>query len=201
MAAIVEIGGQQEEGSLRQRWSHYFVLVYAALCILIALNLRSSILNATVPYSDLETGIRARYPANWLLDRQGSYVFRIRDISRIGFKTTIQVALRPLSLNTTTRNLLDSLSLDRAQTLTAYRVLAIEDNQALPTNTQTTQMRYVYVDVSADAVLQTIPTVVEGLDVITIREGQAFIITFLADATNFEAEQAAFERFLDGLEF
>jgi hypothetical protein len=201
VASIVEIGAQQDQSNLRQRWSHYFVLIYAAACLLIAINLRGSIVNETVPYSDLETGIRARYPAQWLIDGGDEYVFRVRNISRVGFKTSIEVSVRPVSLNTTTRNLLDALSLSRAQTLTAYRVLAIEDGFRLPNDVPATRMRYVYVDVAPEAALQRLPTVVEAFDLIAIREGQAIIISFVADTDAFEEERPIFERFVNEIEF
>lgn len=201
MASIVEIRPQQDQGNLRQRWSHYFVLLYAAVSILVALNLRGTIINETIPYSDLETGIRARYPAGWLIDTGDDYVFRVRNISQVGFKTSIQIAVRPVSLNTTTRNLLDALSLSRAQTLTAYRVLAIEEGFRLPADVPATRMRYVYVEVAPEATLQRLPSVVEAFDLIAIREGQAIIISFAADADAFEEELPQFERFVDEIEF
>ncbi len=201
MAAIVEIGQQQDQGNLRQRWSHYFVLAYAAVSIIVAVNLRISVLNETLPYSDVETGIRARYPVGWLIETGEDYVFQVRNVGRIGYKTSIQVSIRPVSLNTTTRNLLDALSLSRAQTLTAYRVLAIEDGLRIANDIPATRMRYVFVDVSPDATLQRIPIVVEAFDVIAIQEGQAIIMSFLADATTFEQERPAFERFINETDF
>jgi hypothetical protein len=201
MASLIEIGGQQQQGNPRQRWSHYFVLTYAAISLVIAFNLRNTILSQTIPYSDLETGIRARYPLNWLIETGDDIVFRVSNISQIGFKTSIQVTVRPVSLNTTTRNLLDALSLSRAQTLTAYRVLDIEEGIQLPNDITATRMRYVYVEVAPEAVLQTIPIVIEAFDVIAIREGQAVIISFLADADAFAEELPTFERFLNEIEF
>ena len=44
-----------------------------------------------VPYVNSEVGIRALYPQHWLIDTSGDYVFRVRDLSQLGFKTTIQV--------------------------------------------------------------------------------------------------------------
>lgn len=197
---IVEIGRAQESATLRSRWSHYFVLIYCAICAVIAINLRNSIVNATSTYNDVQSGIRAEYPQNWLLDDDGAYVLRVRDAAQVGFKPTIQVSVRPVSLNTTTRNLLDALSLDRAQTLTGYRVLSI-DSRTLADDTPATQMLYTYVDVEAAPILQTIPTVVEGLDVIAIQQGQAVIVSFLVDSDTFDDELPIFERFLNALEF
>jgi hypothetical protein len=108
--------------------------------------------------------------------------------------------VRPVSLNTTTRNLLDALSLDRAQTLTGYRVLSIE-SRALADESLATQMLYTYVDVQAAPILQTIPTVVEGLDVIAIQQGQAVIVSFLADANVFDSQTPIFDRFIETLGF
>jgi hypothetical protein len=197
---IVEVGRGRDEASLRSRWSHYFILIYCVVCFVIAINLRNSVINATTTYNDVQSGIRAEYPQNWLIDSDGEYVFRVRDVTQIGFKTTIQVSVRPVSLNTTTRNLLDALSLDRAQTLTGYRVLSIE-SRALADESLATQMLYTYVDVQAAPILQTIPTVVEGLDVIAIQQGQAVIVSFLADANVFDSQTPIFDRFIETLGF
>lgn len=197
---IVEIGRGRDEASLRSRWSHYFILIYCAFCFVIAINLRNSVVNATTTYNDVQSGIRAEYPQNWLIDSDGEYVFRVRDATQIGFKTAIQVSVRPVSLNTTTRNLLDALSLDRAQTLTGYRVLSI-DSRTLADESPATQMLYTFVDVQAAPILQTVPTVVEGLDVIAIQQGQAVIVSFLADSNVFDSQIPIFDRFIESLEF
>jgi hypothetical protein len=198
---IIEIGREEARGSLRQRWSHYFVLIYAAVSLVIGINLRDSVLYATRQYVDVESGVRASYPQTWAIDSEGDYVFRVRDLSRVGFKTAIVVDTQPVSLSTTPRNLLDALSLDRAQTLGVYRILSIEDSVPLPDDTPATRMIYTYVDVETNPTLQTLPIIVEGLDVIAIREGQAIILSFLSDANTFESQLPVFERFLDALQF
>jgi hypothetical protein len=198
---IIEVGPQEQSGSLRQRWSHYFVLIYAAVSLIVGVNLRDSLLNATRSYVDVASGVRAAYPQAWAIDRDGSYVFRVRDLSRTGFKTAILVDIQPVSLNTTPRNLLDALSLDRAQTLSSYRIDSIDEDSALPDETPATRMIYTFVNVETNPTLQTLPIIVEGLDVIAIREGQAIIVSFLADADAFEEQLPIFERFLNALEF
>ncbi|MBE0691265.1 MAG: hypothetical protein IH587_14190 [Anaerolineae bacterium] len=198
---IVEIGRVDERGTLRQRWSHYFVLLYALMCVVIAVNLRDSTLNATTNYNDVTSGIRAAYPQNWIIDNAGPYVFRVRDLAQAGFKTSIVVDTQPVSLSTTTRNLVDSLSLDRGNTLTGYRILEIDDSYTLPDETPATAVTYTYVNVGVSPVLQTLPAIVEGFDVIAIRQGQAVILSFLADATVFEDQLPIMGRFLESLEF
>ncbi|MCL4247678.1 MAG: hypothetical protein KJ065_05985 [Anaerolineae bacterium] len=198
---LVEIGRQEEQGTLRQRWSHYFVLLYGLLCLIIAINLRDSTINATTNYSDVTSGIRAAYPMTWVIDSDGPYVFRVRDMARIGFKTSIVVDTQPVSLSTTTRNLVDALSLDRGNTLTGYRILEIDDAYTLPDDTPATAVTYTYVNVEVSPILQTLPSIVEGFDVIAIRQGQAVILSFLADASVFEEQRPVMDRFLESLEF
>ncbi len=99
---------------------------------------------ATVPYSNSEVGIRAYYPERWLIDTAGNYVFRVRDIEHIGFKTTIQVNVQPVTLSTSARNLLQTLTLTRMQTLSRFRVLSSQP-YTLPGEQEATAMGYVYV--------------------------------------------------------
>ncbi len=197
---IIEITGAFGEITQRQRWSHYFVFIYALVAVFIGINLRDATLYATVPYVNSEVGIRAYYPQRWLIDSTGDYIFRVRDIEHVGFKTAIQVNVQPVTLNTTARNLLDTLTLSRMQTLSRYHVLSSQ-SYTLPNEQEATAMRYVYVAGEDDPFLESVPTVVEGLDILTLRRGQAIIITFLSDADSFDENQPIFERFLDDLEF
>lgn len=197
---IIEISRQTEELSQRERWSHYFVFIYALIALIIGFQLRSSTLEATVLYTNPQAGIRALYPQRWLIDNAGDYVFRVRDVTQIGFKTTMQVDVQPVSINTSARNLLDTLSLNRMQTLSRYSVLE-NVPYMLPNDQEATAMRYVYVEGSDNPFLESLPTVVEGIDILAIRRGQAIIITFLSDSRTFDQNFPVFERFLDDLEF
>jgi hypothetical protein len=198
---LIEIDERREELTQRQRWSHYFVFIYALIAIFIGFNLRSTTLDATTPYVNSQVGIRAFYPQRWLIDTSGDYIFRVRDLSQSGFKTTIQVDVQPVTINTSARNLLDTLTLNRSQTFSGYKVRSQQDDYKLPNGQPATAMRYVYVVGDNNPFLQTIPSVVEGLDILTIRRGQAIIITFLSDSQTFDDNLPIFERFLDDLEF
>jgi hypothetical protein len=139
---LVEVRQDQDRLSYRQRWGHYFALIFGVIAFAIGVNLRDSALNATTLYSNSQAGLRVRYPENWLIDEGGAdYVFRIQDATEIGYKTTIQVAIRPVSPTTTARNVLDTLSLGRAPTLAAYNVLSIEP-YVLPDETEAVALNY-----------------------------------------------------------
>jgi hypothetical protein len=200
--AVIEVVEQQTELTQRQRWGHYFVLIYAALAVFLGIQLRDAALSASQPYINTQVGIRAYYPQNWLIDTQGDYVFRVRDMSQTGYKTTIQVDVLPVTASTTARNLFDSLILNRSQLLSNYRTLARGEPYALPDERTGTAMRYVFVDdVGSGAFLESVPVVVQGLDVLSFEGDQAIVITFLSDASLYEENLPIFERFLNDFEF
>lgn len=169
--------------------------------MVIAVNIRDNTLYAVTTYTNSTAGISALYPRNWLIDTAGNYIFRVQNTARIGFKTTIQVSVQAVSANTSTRNIVDALTLSRAQTLAAYRALPANNTFVLPDGTFATEVRYTYTAINADPFLETIPTVVRGLDILSIKRGQAVVITFLAAAESYEADYDTFSRFLDTLEF
>jgi hypothetical protein len=183
-----------------QRWAHYLIVAFSLAALFIGVNLRDSTLNATTLYSNVQAGIEAEYPRNWLLDEEGDYVFRVRDMSQIGFKTTMQVTTRPVSGETTERNILDSLILNRAQILDGYRVIAI-DPFTLPDESTAVQMISGFIAAEPNPFLQSVPISIETIDIITIQRGQAIIITFQSDAQFFEQNLPIFQQFLASLEF
>jgi hypothetical protein len=187
--------------SFRQRWNHYLVLIAALIGLLIARSLRDNVLLAVTPYINTTAGIRALYPRNWLIDTSGDYIFRVKDASRVGFKTTIQVSVQAVSTNTTTRNLVDALTLNRSQLLAGYHARSANDNFILPDGTPATAVSYNYAAIINDPFLDTVPIVVKGIDIISIKRGQAVIITFLADSNTYSDDYNTFDRFLNTLEF
>lgn len=197
---VVEVLSDAMPSNRQQRWGHYLTLVVGVLALLYGLNMRSSALNATVIYNNVQAGIRAEYPRNWLLDEDGDYVFQVRDMSRVGYKTTIRVATRPVSASMTERNVLDSLNITRPLNLSTYTPLSFEAT-TLPDESPGTAMTYSFVETETNPFLASLPVVVSGLDILTIRGGQALIITFRADAATFDEDVAVFNRFLRSLDF
>lgn len=200
MSAYVVKVTSADATTSRQRWSHYFAVLFALGGLIIGINLRDAALNATTLYVNTEAGIRAEYPSGWLIDSVGDYVFRVRDMSQSGFKTTIQVATQPVSASATTRNIVDSLSLSRSQVLSSYTVYSIQPFTLPGQEEEALAVRYTYVAAEANPFLQSIPFVVEGIDILTIRRGQVIVITFNADSREYGQQSAIFNRFLESLE-
>lgn len=184
----------------RQRWSVYLSLVVLALGLYIGYTFKESALTQTVIYSNVEAGLTAFYPSGWLLDEDGDYIFRVRDMTNRGFKTTIQVQTLPVSADIVERNLLDQLTLVRSQFLIDYNVLGYSDFELSNENTAIA-MTYTFVSRETSPFLEGIPSVVIGLDVLTIQRGQALIITFRADSNIYQQELSVFNQFLDNLSF
>jgi hypothetical protein len=196
----IEIISESEGLSLRQRWANVFTILVSIFLMLFGLNLRNQVINASVYYASPQAGISANYPQNWLLDTSEEYVFRVRDLSRTGFKTTFQVAVRPVGDDAVERNIADRLTLDRLQTLTDYRVQPLIP-YPLPDGSDARAMYYSFTSSDSSPFLQAIPAVVEGLDILAIRGGQAIIISYRADASLFDEELPRFENFLRELRF
>ncbi|MDX2160599.1 MAG: hypothetical protein SF162_04660 [bacterium] len=198
---IIEVG-RAETGELspRQRWSHYFAILYGLSMIIIGINLRDSVLYATIPYENARAGIRGFYPQNWLLDTQGDYVFRVRDMAQPDFKTTIQVQIIPVSAASTARNLLDSLALTRAQIYAAYRQFPPRE-LILPDETIASAVDYSFVYIEPAPFLETLPVVVAGQDVIILQRGQAVVVSFQVSAERYDQTYPIFQTFLADLEF
>jgi hypothetical protein len=197
---VIEIGPGKEL-SARQRWGHNLVMLFAVFAFVIGINLRDSALNAIWIYTNTEAGIRAKYPQNWLIDTDGDYVFRVRDISKTGYPTTIQVSVRPVSADTPPRYIFDALTLSRSQTLASYNVLASNIEFVLPDESVATIMNYTFAATENDPFLESVPIVIRGQDILTIRRGQAIIITFLTESVAYQQNYAIFERFINNLEF
>jgi hypothetical protein len=199
--SLIELAPVSQELSQRQRWSNFFVIIYAVIVIVIGFQLKASIEGATILYSDAAVGVSAAYPQNWLLDTDGNYVFRAQDMSQPGFKTSIQVQVVSVNTQTTTRNLLDSLNLTRSQSLSAFRELTRETVDFREDVNSATRVLYTFVSSDLNPFLESLPTVVEGIDLLAIKGGQAVIVTFLSDADTFEQNLPIFEQFLNDLDF
>ena len=186
--------------TLTQRWSTLFTVLLAIGMFGLGLVLRAQITGAVAEYEDTRIGIRLTYPEKWLQDtNSGDYVFRVRDMTRAGFRTTIQISVQPVSSLTTERNVADQLARSRVLTLQDYRVLSI--SQSTLRDIPIEIVRYTYNDQSTSPFLQSFSTVVEGQDILTIQRGQAIIISFRAAADSFENEYPVFDAFLSDLEF
>ncbi len=184
----------------RQRWSIALCYAFIVVGFILGLYQRDSSLKQSSSYNNVEAGISASYPARWLLEESDAYVFRVRDMSHRGFNTVIEVSTLPVGADSTARNMLDHLSLQRSQILIDYTVLGY-DTYPLPDETQAITMSYSFVSRDTSPFLEGLSAIVSGLDLLTLRGGQALIISFRADASIYQRELETLRWFIENLEF
>ena len=186
-----------------QRWGHILVLMVGMISLLTVLNLKNATLSRKVVYQNLETGITALYPIDWLLDESPNndeYVFRVQNRHERGYPTTFQIASIPISGNSQERSILDLLTLERSKTLAAYRTLLVEPYQ-LKEDQPGIRGLFTYVETSENPFTQSIPYVVSGVDIVVNVGGRALVITFISEANRYAENYVLFETFLRDLSF
>ncbi|MCC6904475.1 MAG: hypothetical protein IT326_01450 [Anaerolineae bacterium] len=166
---------------------------------MLGLILQQTSVTQTWRYISRTAGLEANYPAGWLVDETGPYVARLRSPGNRPFKTQYLITTVPAGGQTSVRNVLDSLTLQRSVSLSAYRVLSVEE---VSTGGSTfTRMKFAFVDADPNPFIQRLPVVVLGMDVVIIDGNRAIILTYMADQDTYDSGLAAFERFLGSLTY
>jgi hypothetical protein len=189
--------------TFRQRWATFLTIGITATALLSGLLMKSSVEGATQLFTDSVTGITARYPGGWLLERgapDADFVFRVEDPTALSFKTSLSVAIEPIGPNATVYDMAELLTLKQAQTLAAYHYLGLTPIQ-LPNGTAATRLSFAYAASVADPFLSSVPVVVRADDVIVLSHGQAIVAGYQADAQSYIANQRYFTAFLRTLTF
>jgi hypothetical protein len=189
--------------NFRQRWATFLTIGVTVMALLAGLLLRSSVEGATQLFVDSATGIAARYPADWLLERGApgaDFVFRVEDPTALAFKTTLSVSIQPIGPNATVYDVAELLTLKQAQTLAAYHYLGLAPIQ-LANGTAATRLSYAYAASAADPFLGSVPVVVQADDVIVLSHGQAIVAGYQSDAQSYAANQRYFVAFLRALTY
>jgi len=198
MSEIMDTSGQIPL-TFNQRWNSTLAIVLAAAVLMVGLTLRANALNTTQTFEDLETGVRARVPAGWLLDMQSTeYVFRAQDPAARPFKTMLQVSVLPVGPDATPNIVLDLLNLERAPRFSTYREIARADTTLRGDPAK--RMTYAYTQDERNPFQATLPIVVQGVDVVVLRRGQAVIITYREERSAFDDNLYRFENLLETVE-
>jgi hypothetical protein len=186
--------------SRNDRIASILVVLMVALALMFGLGIRQRELGRTVSHVDREAGIEMRYPAGWLLDSADpAYTLRVSDPNARPFKTLYQITIVPASGQTTVRNVLDTLTLQRSSELSAYRVLNV--GQQTLGGQDLIRMNFVFVETDPNPFIQRLPVVVLGTDVVLIDAERAIVVTYMAEQDTFEQGLPGFERFLTSLRY
>ncbi len=185
----------------RQRTATWLAILATLTALMAGTILRSNIEGASVGFIDSKAGITLRYPVNWLLSRgdlNSDYVMRVEDPASLPFKTTLQISLLPTGPDANINDVTELLNIRRAAQLSSYKSLEITPTTFL--GRAATRMTYAYASIDANPSLKSLPVIVRGADIITISRGQAYVITFLSDATTYDENVRYLELFTRRLE-
>jgi hypothetical protein len=190
------------EASTRQRLATYLAIVLTAVALAAGLLLRVNIENASFLFTDSRTGIRLRYPANWILERgsaDGPFIMRVEDPAALPFKTSLSISALATGPDSTINDITTLIDITRAGQLASYKSLDIS-----PTTLggrPATQLTYAYATTETNPSLRSLPVIVRGVDIIVLSRSQTFVLTFLSEATAYDSNQRYLDLFLRNLEF
>ncbi|GAB4478456.1 MAG: hypothetical protein Kow00124_22910 [Anaerolineae bacterium] len=181
------------------RFSSILVVVVAVGAVLLGLFLRQQASNEQWTFVSREAGIEAMYPAGWITARGGGYVARISNPIARPYKTQYIISVVPFSPQSSVRNVLDNLTIQRSNDLSAYRVLSIDEVNL--GGAALTEMSFAFVDADPNPFIQRLPVVVQGRDVVIVDGNRAIIVTFMSEQSRFEENLPDFQRFLSSLRY
>jgi hypothetical protein len=198
MSEVIE--ARDEPGlNFNQRWNTYLAIAITASALFLGVTLRNNALNAAQTFEDLEAGIRAQVPAGWLLDAQSDeYVFRAQDPDALPFKTVLQISTLTVGPDATPNLVLDLLTIQRAARFSMYTEIARQDDALRDDPAK--RMTYTFAQAERNPFQSSVPIVVQGVDVVVLRRGQAVIITYREQSASFDENLYRFENLLQTVE-
>ena len=111
----------------------------------------------------------------------------------------IQATIQIVGTDASPRNVVDLIDVQGPARLPTYRVLSTETTNL--GESEAIQITYVYVETEENPFLESIPIVVQGIDLVVIRKNQAIIFTYRDAQQNFEKNRFYFDNFLATVEF
>ena len=184
--------------SLGDRYSEWAVIVITAVALLAGWFVMNGILGRTVPFE--ADGVSAAAPAGWKESKPaGGELLNVHELGSAGYETTYIVSKLPVPQGGGAGNIASFLTLERAQSLTGYRVLG--QREITINGLEALEVSYVYIESNPDLTHAEIPAVVRGLDYIFVSGGDAVIATYHADQSDFEDGLDRFYRFVESIRF
>lgn len=184
--------------SLGDRFAELSVVILTVIALALGWWLKTGVEGRGVAFSN--QGITAQTPAGWMVSKSaGDEVLHVTDRTASGFGTTYLIQQKAVAADSTPGQVVSLVTLDRSNSLTAFRVLKQQDVTVL--GQKATEVEYVYVESAANVTHAVIPAVVHGLDYIFVKNGKVVVITYRADQSAFETDLGRFLRFLVSVKF
>jgi hypothetical protein len=187
----------------RDRWADWAVVLVFAAALLLGWAVMAYAEGQQETFVDSERGLTVYYPQDWLLKQGQDLAFEAVDPTSGGFKTSYQIRVWPIdataALTPSLASVLSDASLARAQQATAYRLFDVVPGKGV-NGQPTMEATYAFVVEGSDLFVQTMPAVIQGLDVAVPHGDQAYVFTLLASKEAYEAARPAFLKFVRAAE-
>jgi hypothetical protein len=187
---------------LRGWWDELLVVALVIVALLLGWAFKGWVQGQTVTFTSDDGVVSLSYPDRWLEQVDKETLVTASDVRAEGaFKPFFSLRMREMDPGRplTENDLLVALSLDRAEMLTAYRVLSVD--QGTVGGLEASRVEYAYVAEPAGSIQASVPVVVRAIDWVIIRESKAYILTFAAMADQFADEEGAFNSILASVDF
>jgi hypothetical protein len=180
------IRAEQKAIPLKGWLAEAMVILVVAVALLLGWVLKSWVQGQTATFSSDEGVLTLQYPARWLQHTEKDTLLTVSDVRAEGwFKPRFSVTTKDMNPEypLTATDVLVSLSVQRAQKLTAYRILTTEEGTV--DGLSASGLTYGYVSEPDQSLQLGIPVVVEAVDWVVLREGKGYVFTFSAPAKDF----------------
>jgi hypothetical protein len=178
------------------------VVVMVVVALILGWAVKAWVQGQTISFTSDDGALSLRYPADWLEQIDKDALLTVSDIQGEGtFKPTFSVTTRQMNPDfpLTPNDVVVTLSLRKADELTAYRILSRDTGTV--DGIQASKVTYAYVTEPTGALEQGIPAVVQAVDWVVIHDGKAYVLTFAAAAENPAEEEGTFNAILASVDF
>jgi PPE-repeat protein len=190
--------GKSQPLSHSARLSDLLVILITIIALLAGWLFKTSVENRSVSFDS--AGFSAQTPEGWLnVNPQGNEVLHVNELSSSGFGTTYIVESILIEKDSSFGQASSLLTLQRGQTLTAYRVL--DQKEITVSGRQAYEISYVFVESNSNLTHNVFPNIVRGMDIIFLNGDHAMVATFWADKQSYDNDLGRFQLFLKSLKF
>jgi hypothetical protein len=173
------------------------------LALLLGLLVRNSAESGTRTYKDPALNATVHYPDTWQLNNATKGVVSVRHATAARFPTTFELRKTTVDQAATDTAVLSSVANDlagtRARQSTGYKLFNITPRESIK-GLPAAKASYVYVDMPAGALLQSVPSVVMGTDYLVRKGSAVYTFSLLAADGNQDEAKTLFDKFVESAE-
>ncbi len=183
----------------RDRWADWAVILVVIAALGLGLLLRESVLYNYSSFAVGEGDVSGLVPANWMREYGDDPLLQARDPRSGAFNTKLVLRTRPLASDVDPTLALQSLALERADEVNAFRTL--ETDPVAVGGRAAVQRTFTYVHTDPNPYLDRLPVVVKGVDLVMRDGGRVILVTYLASVDNFDQDYRYFRDFVESIAF